>query len=90
MADAMVPYGPLLQARSEATLYHDGLGRKTTSLSADVQTTGMAGAGYDALVMLRADLAGGGSPFTHNKPTAGLMAARLAGASSSSGGWTQA
>jgi len=67
-----------LQARSEATLYHDLMGRKTTSLSADVQTTGTPGATHDALVVLRADLAGGGSPLTHNKPSVGVMASRLA------------
>ena len=30
-----------LQARSEATLYHDLMGRKTTSLSADMQVNGL-------------------------------------------------
>ncbi|PNW70141.1 hypothetical protein CHLRE_17g707500v5 [Chlamydomonas reinhardtii] len=53
----------LLAARSEATLYHDPLGRATTSLSADLQTSSSAaaaaagggGGGPDVLMVLRAD-----------------------------------
>ncbi len=45
----------LLAARSEATLYHDPLGRTTTSLAADLQTSsGLAGGG-DVLAVLRSD-----------------------------------
>lgn len=49
-------------------------------LSSLTQTTGLPGATHDALVVLRADLAGGGSPLTQNKPSIGAMAARLLGA----------
>ncbi|KAG2450728.1 hypothetical protein HYH02_004566 [Chlamydomonas schloesseri] len=76
----------LLAARTEATLYHDALGRATTSLSADLQTSSSAagggggGGGPDVLMVLRADTrlhnnTGRGSALP--KLTVGAVAARV-------------
>ncbi|KAG1663291.1 hypothetical protein FOA52_006332 [Chlamydomonas sp. UWO 241] len=68
-----------VQARTEASLYHDPLGNTTTTLSADVQTCGGgAGVPLDALVTARADLRRRGVLGSHGKATLGVVACRVA------------
>jgi hypothetical protein len=66
-----------MSARADAAVYHDGPGLATTSVSADLQTSGTQGT-PDLLVLLRADTQRRGAPFRHNTPSVGIMAARLA------------
>eukprot|EP00983_Pelagomonas_calceolata_P062287 1147227-Pelagomonas_calceolata.AAC.1 len=64
---------------TSAFAVHPGMPSATLkALLMKSSTTGTPGATHDALVVLRADLAGGGSPLTHNKPSVGVMASRLA------------
>lgn len=69
-----------IQVHSEATLYHDTLGATATTLSADVQSTGVGGglpgAPMDSLYTLRADLRRRWGGL--GKSTVGLAAMRLA------------
>ena len=78
----MLPFSCTPQARSEATLYHDPLGSTTSTLSADLQTSGgggMGGGGMDALCTLRADVRRRGVLGSGGRATLGLVATRLAG-----------
>jgi hypothetical protein len=60
-------------------VYHDLPGLATTTLSADVQTSGAAGpASPDMLMVLRVDSQRRGFPIGANNPSVGLMMARLA------------
>jgi hypothetical protein len=76
-----LPYSPThcCQARGELSVYHDLPGLATTTLSADVQTSGAAGpASPDMLMVLRVDSQRRGFPIGANNPSVGLMMARLA------------
>jgi hypothetical protein len=67
------------KARGELSVYHDLPGLATTTLSADVQTSGAAGpASPDMLMVLRLDSQRRGFPVGANNPSVGLMMARLA------------
>jgi hypothetical protein len=66
-----------VQARTEASLYHDDLGRHTTSLSLEAQSSGAGRAAPDVLYVGRADLRRKGTPAHGHKLTAGAMVARL-------------
>ncbi|KAF6261120.1 hypothetical protein COO60DRAFT_810130 [Scenedesmus sp. NREL 46B-D3] len=69
----------LVQARGELSMYHDLQGLATSTLSADVQTSGAAGpASPDMLMVLRLDSQRRGFPVAANSPALGLMLARLA------------
>lgn len=66
-----------LKARSEATLYHDPLGRTTTSLALDAQSSAAPGT-QDFLVTLRADVARSGLVSDSHRLVGGMAVTRLA------------
>ena len=73
----------LPQASSKATVYHDPLGTTTSTLAADLQTSGSGGggpgSGMDALCTLRMDVRRKGVLGRGGRATLGLAASRLAG-----------
>ena len=60
-------------------MYHDPLGTTTSTLAADLQTSGSGGPAIDALCTLRMDVRRKGVLGRGGRATLGLAASRLAG-----------
>ncbi|GAX74879.1 hypothetical protein CEUSTIGMA_g2325.t1 [Chlamydomonas eustigma] len=67
-----------LQARSEGTFYHDPMGKTTSTLSADLQTSAGSAAGMDVLCTLRSDVQRQKVLGSGGRATLGVAISRLA------------